>query len=195
MRRNLFILLICLASPANAESWEFNQLNNHLAAFSLGLLAGIGGHELGHIVVAKAGDIDVEFDGLTIVYPNEDLSDRQRLRVASAGFQAQWLISEFALRYRDSYKMTAAGDNFNAGVVWAHLGISVAYLTVLKNNKDGDIEGMSQATGISNDRLALLLAIPASLDAWRLMGKNVPAWVPTVSLGIKSIGIAAIWTF
>ena len=195
MRRCLVILLLFFAGPADADPWRFSQLGDRPGAFSLGLIAGVAGHELGHIVVAKAGGINVEFDGLTIVYPDDDLSDQQQLRVASAGFQAQWIFSEFALRYRDNHEMTPAGDNFNAGLVWAHLGITAAYLTVLKNNNDGDIEGMSQATGISNDQLALMIAIPAALDAWRLMGTNVPSWVPTVSLSIKTIGIVAIWAF
>lgn len=196
MKRNLMILVIYLAScPVNASEWQFGQLTNHQGSFYLGLFTGIAGHELGHITVAEASDINARYDGVTIIYPDENLSDRERLRVASAGFQAQWLISEAALRYRSSHELTSAGNNFNAGLVWAHLGITAAYLTVLKNHEDGDIAGMSRATGISNDRLALMVAIPAALDAWRLMGADVPKWVPAISVGSKGIGIASIWTF
>lgn len=190
-----FILIYCASSSAFSSEWNFSQLNNHQGAFYLGLLTGFAGHELGHFTVAEAEDIKAEFDGVTIVYTNESLSDKERLRVASAGFQAQWLISETALRYRSYHTLTDEGDNFNAGLIWAHLGITAAYLTVLKNHKDGDIEGMSQATGISSDRLALMVAIPAALDAWRLMGSDVPNWVPIISMGSKSLGIAAVWKF
>ena len=196
MKRSLFFILIfCTGSSAFPSEWKFSQLNNHQGAFYLGLLTGFAGHELGHFAVAEVEDVKAEYDGITIVYPDEDLSDREQLRVSSAGFQAQWLISETALRYRSYHTLTEGGDNFNAGLVWAHLGITAAYLTILKNHKDGDIEGMSQATGISNNGLALMVAIPAALDAWRLMGSDVPDWVPIVSVGSKGLGIAAIWNF
>ena len=190
-----FILMYCASNSAFSSEWNLGQLTNHQGAFYLGLLTGFAGHELAHFAVAEAEGIKAEFDGVSIVYPDENLSDKERLRVSSAGFQAQWLISETALRYRSYHTLTDKGDNFNAGLVWAHLGITAAYLTVLKNHKDGDIEGMSQATGISSDRLALMVAIPAALDAWRLMGSDVPDWVPIVSVVSKGLGIAAIWNF
>jgi len=196
MKCSLFLIVIyCASSSASSSEWKFSQLNTHQGAFCLGLLTGFAGHELGHFAVAGAEGTKAEYDGVTIVYPNESLSDKDRLRVASAGFQAQWLISETALRYRSDHSLTDEGDNFNAGLVWAHLGITAAYLTVLRNHKDGDIEGMSLATGISNDHLALMVAIPAALDAWRLMGTGVPGWVPIVSVGSKGLGIGAIWSF
>jgi len=191
----LFILIYCASSSAFSSQWKLAQLNDHQGPFYLGLITGVVGHELGHFAVAGAEGVKAEYDGVTIVYPDENLSDKEKLRVASAGFQAQWLISETALRYRSHHTLTGRGDNFNAGLVWAHLGITAAYLTVLKNHKDGDIEGMSQATGISNTSLALMVAIPAALDAWRLMGADVPDWVPIVSAGSKGIGIAAVWTY
>ena len=196
MKCSIFsILIYCVSSSAFSSEWNFSQLNNHQGAFYLGLLTGLAGHELSHFAVAEAEGTSAEFDGITIVYTNEDLSDQEKLRVSSAGFQAQWLISETALRYRSHHTLTDKGDNFNAGLVWAHLGITAAYLTVLKNHEDGDIEGMSQATGISRNGLALMVAIPAALDAWRLMGSDVPNWVPIISMGSKSLGIAAVWKF
>ena len=84
---------------------------------------------------------------------------------------------------------------FGAGVVCAHLGITLAYLTVLKNNRLGDIVGMSQSTGYTKTQLSLAMAIPGALDAWRLLGNEVPEWVPQVSLASKGIGIARIWTY
>ena len=44
-------------------------------------------------------------------------------------------------------------DNFGAGVICAHLGITQAYMTVLKDHKLGDIACMAQATGRSNNQM------------------------------------------
>ena len=80
-------------------------------------------------------------------------------------------------------------------MVSAHIAITSAYLVYLKDHKQGDIVGMAQATGYSNDRIALVLSIPAALDTWRLFGNQVPEWVPQVSLLGKGLGMAWIWTY
>jgi hypothetical protein len=145
--------------------------------------------------VADAFGFETDRDGLTIIYPGAIMTDAERLQVSSAGFQAQWLVSELALRYRKDRKLTDFSDSYNAGLVGAHLAITAAYMTVLRNHEDGDLQGMSEATGISNDKLAVFVAIPALLDTWRLFGKNVPEWVPSLSVATKGIGVAMIWTF
>jgi hypothetical protein len=191
----LLLLFIFFASQASAEPWQFKQARNNPGAFLSGFLSGYAAHELGHIVVAESKGFDAEFDGVTLVYPQAEMSDAEHLQVASAGLQTQWLVSEAALRYRQRHKLGEFSDSYNAGLVFSHLTITAAYLTVLKDHADGDIEGMSVATGLSNDQLAGLVAIPAILDAWRLFGDKVPEWVPAVSLGSKVIGISAIWTY
>jgi hypothetical protein len=80
-------------------------------------------------------------------------------------------------------------------VVCSYLGVSLAYLTFLKNQDQGDVNGMSHATGLSRDRIALMMAVPAVLDAWRLFGDDVPVWVPTLSVMSKGIGATWIWTY
>jgi hypothetical protein len=184
-----------VTGQAAAEQWEFNRIKKNSWAFLAGFFSGYAAHEMGHIIVADSFGFDYEFDGVTIVYPGAIMTDAERLQVSSAGFQAQWLVSEVALRYRKDRKLTDFGDNYNAGLVGAHLAITAAYMTVLLNHEDGDLQGMSEVTGISNDKLALLVAIPAVLDAWRLFGKDVPKWVPSLSLGAKGIGITMIWTY
>ena len=123
---------------------------------------------------AESLGFDYEFDGLTIVYPESEMTDAEHLQVASSGFQTQWLVSEAALRYRNKRKMSESGDNFNAGLIVSHLTITAAYMTVLMHHEDGDVEGISNATGASNEQIAALLAIPAILDSWRLFGRDVP---------------------
>ena len=190
-----FIIFISASGQALADAWELDRFKNNKGAFLAGFFSGYAAHELGHIMVADAFGFDSEFDGVTIVYPGAIMTEAEQLQVSSAGFQAQWLVSELALRYRKDKKLTNFGDNYNAGLVSAHLAITAAYMTFLLNHENGDLQGMSEASGISNEKLALLIAIPAGLDAWRLFGDDVPDWVPTLSAGTKAIGFIWIWSF
>lgn len=188
-------IFIVMSNCAVAGSWQLSRFKNNKAAFVAGFFSGYAAHELGHFVVADSFGFDAEFDGVTIVYPGAVMTEAEQLKVSSAGFQVQWLVSETALRYREDRKLTDFGDNYNAGLVGAHLAITAAYLTVLLNHEDGDLQGMSKASGISNDKLAVLVAIPALLDTWRLFGNDVPEWVPTLSAGTKGIGLTWVWTY
>ncbi|RJP95707.1 MAG: hypothetical protein C4518_00795 [Desulfobacteraceae bacterium] len=75
-----------------------------------------------------------------------------------------------------------------------HLAATAAYITFLKSHEKGDIVGAAKATGLSTDQVALMAAIPALLDGWRLFAKHPDAWVPVLSAGIKGIGIVVIWS-
>ncbi len=189
------VLTIGCVQPTVAEGdgWFMEQFDRDRKSAILGFLGGVLAHELGHVSVAVAEGTDFEIDGLSIVYPESGLSDRAHLRAASGGFQMQWLATEIAFRYlqdRDSAEANAA-----AGVVLSHLGVTAAYLTFLKNHGNGDIEGMSEASGISNDKIALAVAIPAVLDAWRLFGRRTPGWVSALSASIKGAGIVWVWSY
>ncbi len=188
--------LVCLLPTLSAaDNWSFDELHRDKKSVLFGFLGGLFAHELGHISVATIRGVDFEFDGLSIVYPEANLSDKNRLLVASAGFQVQWLASEIAFHYLEKSKADLAAMNTAAGVILSHLGVTAAYLTFLKNHSQGDIEGMSEATGISNDHLALAVAVPALLDGWRLLGTTTPNWVPQLSVLTKGIGVAWAWTY
>lgn len=192
----LFPVLALLPSlPVAAAPWDHQRVKSHKSSFLLGFLSGYMIHELGHVAVAKSKGYSVELDGPSLVYPDLEKGTSDHLEVATAGFQAQWLASELALRYRETRSLSKRGDQFNAGLVVSHLAISAAYLTALKNHELGDTAGTSQASGLSRDELALLAAIPALLDAWRLFGNDPPKWVPAVSAGSKGVGLVAIWTY
>jgi hypothetical protein len=192
----MVLLLACLVpTSGTADSWSVDELQKDRGRVLFGFLGGLVVHELGHMSVATLRGIDFEFDGLSIVYPESDLSDKDRLLVASAGFQVQWLASEIAFHYLENSNDDVTAMNTAAGVILGHLGITAAYLTFLKNHSQGDIEGMSEVTGISNDQLALAVAIPAILDGWRLFGTTTPRWVPTLSVLTKGIGVAWVWTY
>ena len=151
------------------------------------------GHELGHIGIARSLDIETDYDGVTIVYPGLTRGSKDQLRVASGGFQAQWLLSELAFHYLDQAD-TSTQNDIAAGAVLGHLAITASYLTILKNDEDGDIAGMANALGRNRNDVALLLAIPAIFDAWRLFG-TPPNWVPPISRASKGLGLTWVWSW
>jgi hypothetical protein len=182
--------MLCLAPAAVAgEGWSPAEVSEDWLGFITGMAGSIAAHELGHVLVARTHGYYIEHDGLSLTFTPAFRSRSDHLRVASAGFQGQWLAAEAAF---------AAGDkwgNLGAGLVCGHLATSLAYLAILKNHKRGDTVGMAKASGLSVDQVALLAAIPAVLDSWRLFGRDVPNWVPGLSLGLKGAGIAAVWTY
>jgi hypothetical protein len=191
----LFTFCALLPKQAEAQGWTFPETFPNWGNFALGFVGGIAGHEFGHYLIASSKGYRVHFDSLVLVYSGAELADADQLQVASAGFQAQWLMTELVLRDRNGKESKSAPGDFGAGVVCSHLGITFAYLTFLKNHKQGDITGMAEATGLSNNLLAATVAIPAALDAWRLFGNQVPGWVPHVSLLGKGLGMTWVWTY
>ena len=203
MRKNIGFLLaswglcilVVLPASANAEGWSLDETGSRWQQFAFGFASGIVGHEAGHMLVATSKGYLVRYDGLSITYPGAKMSPASHLQLASAGFQSQWVMSELELRDQNGREHRKPPSDFAAGVVCSYLGVSLAYLTFLKNQNQGDVKGMSDATGLSRDRIALMLAIPAVLDTWRLFGDDVPQWVPTLSVMSKGIGAAWIWTY
>ena len=190
-------LFIHTLIPINsrAEGWTLDTERTELGKFALGFVAGVVAHEAGHYAVATSKGYKVGNDGLSIVYPGAVFTDQDHLQVASAGFQTQWLLAELILRNRNGKEMKEPPGDFGAGVVCSHLAITAAYLVYLKDHRLGDIAGMADATGYSNNQIALALAVPGALDAWRLFGNRVPKWVPQLSLLGKGMGMAWIWTY
>ena len=191
----LLCLLVMLPVCANGEGWTLDETGSGWQQFAFGFASGIVGHEVGHIVVATAKGYRVSHDGLSIIYPGAKMSPASHLQLASAGFQTQWVLSELVLRDQGGHEHKKPPSDFGAGVVCSYLGVSMAYLTFLKNQQQGDVRGMSEATGYSRGRIGLMLAIPAVLDTWRLFGDDVPQWVPAVSVMSKGVGAAWIWTY
>jgi hypothetical protein len=195
MARLCMIALPCIATNAFAEGVDIDILKTNWGVTLGGAAATIAIHELGHFVVAGIEDADAYFDGLTVKYRDYDGSDRQNLRLSSAGYQAQWLASEYAFKQLDQPSLNQKQKAWNAGLILGHIGITVAYLTFLKDEENGDVSGISEATGLSTGEVIALLTIPAVLDSWRLFGKNSPKWAGWTSKGFKAVGITAVWTF
>jgi len=190
-----FAAVLMLAIGAAAQAWVPGETTLHRPARWLeGVATGVAVHELGHVLTAKATGHGVALDGASIVY-TDTLSPADHLALASAGFQAQWLLSETLLSEHEMIDPNGRLSEFKTGMVCGHLIITTAYLVALRNHPQGDIPGMSQASGVSRDKLMLYVAVPAALDTWRLLGKNVPNWVPRLSMTMKGIGIYGAWGF
>ncbi|HOF87700.1 MAG TPA: hypothetical protein PLZ36_06295 [Armatimonadota bacterium] len=194
--RTVLVMLcgIMLPALAFAQAWDMRETRTRPLPFLEGVLAGIVAHEIGHGLVATAKGYDLGVRGLSIVYPDAAMSRSDHLELASAGIQAQWLLSEAILRGYEAHPAEALSQ-YRAGMVMSHIAITAAYLTFLKDHPDGDLVGMAEATGLSTDTLAAAVLLPAVLDYWRLTGKDVPRWVPAVSAGYKGAGLAVIWAY
>ena len=184
------IALLCLApAPVRAENWSPSDLSSGWPRFLVGMAGCVAAHESGHALVALSSGYSVGHAGPSLTYQPAFRSRSDQLRVASAGFQTQWLASEIAFATMDK------GGNLAAGFVAGHLATSLAYLVVLKNQPRGDTVGMAHASGLSVNQVASILALPALLDGWRLFGRDVPRWVPALSLALKGTEISAAWAF
>jgi len=193
-RRRTGILLLLIAAallPARARSWEGASDAKGWGATAAGFAAGLAFHETGHLLLAKSLGVETQWHGLSITYPDPDITEREHFRVASAGIQAQWIASEAAF-------LAGAGkkdENFLAGVVLSHLVTTAAYLTVLKDHNEGDLRGMEDASGIHRDKIAAYIALPLLLDTWRLYNPDAPKWTAYLSAGWKGYGIGYVWNW
>jgi hypothetical protein len=193
--RGIVFAAALLPACSWGQGWTFSESVPGWESFTLGVASGIALHEAGHFVVATSKGYRVSHDGLSITYPGANFTRSGQLQLASAGFQTQWVLSELVLRDRDGREHVKPPSDFGAGVVFSYIGVSAAYLTFLKNQYNGDVYGMSRASTYSHDRIALMMAVPAVLDAWRLFGNDVPQWVPALSVASKGIGAAWIWSY
>ncbi len=150
-------------------------------------------HELGHVLTGSAYGGNPQLNRGSIVYPHAYFSPRQSVRVSSAGFQMQWLLSEMA--FADLNEPQSEQHRRAQGVIAMHIAISAAYLMTLKDMPTSDIYALSQTTHRSRNALAWWVAVPALLDTYRLLASDVPAWVPYLSIGMKTAEASYIWLY
>ncbi len=195
----LFCLLFSSQLWANDEQFdEANQKTSshvfHHVDFWVGAVGGLLVHELGHVVVGMSYGGNPQLSHGSIVYPNSSFSRKASMRVSSAGFQAQWLLTEIsfaALKHHNNELY----HRYYQGAIAMHLAISTTYLLRLKDMPTSDIYTASQTSHVSRNALAWAIFLPAALDAYRLMGNDVPDWVSHVSLGIKAAEVGYMWQF
>ena len=186
--------LLLLPAYALSEESQTHEQPWQNIEFWQGAAGGLLFHELGHVVTALSYGGKPQLNRGSIVYPGSHFSQRQQLHLSSAGFQAQWLLSEMAFHALEHDEASPNQQRYK-GAISMHLAISAFYLTGMKDMPTSDIYAISNATGISRNHLAWITFLPAALDAYRLLGNDVPTWVGHLSLGIKMSEIGYVWLF
>lgn len=180
MKLYIALALILIATHVYADN----------GSFLAGMATTVAIHESGHLIMATAQGTTVKIKGASITYVG-NMSNAEHLRLATAGFQAQWLLTETLLEINKDKKL----NDYERGIIAGHIAITAAYLTVLINHPEGDIRGIKNSTGMNNLTTAAIIALPAVLDYWQVFGNNCPKWVPLLSSGSKSIGVIAVWSY
>lgn len=178
---------------AAATASEDIELDN--SSFWLGFVGGIVTHDLGHVAMAAAHGQRAKLHAGSIIYPNKAFSPPEAVRVSTAGFQTQWLFSEWSFYALKQEQPSLLDQQHYLGLISAHLAISFAYMAVLKDEPTSDIYAVSTTTGRSRNSLALMALLPALLDTYRLFGTDVPSWVDAASIAVKTGEVGLIWTF
>ncbi|HID36457.1 MAG TPA: hypothetical protein EYP39_03640 [Ghiorsea sp.] len=187
--------LLALLFPTLIFASNANKIELGSSAFWTGFAGGIIAHELGHIAVASAYGQKARLHAGSVIYPNSSFSPQESLRVSTAGFQTQWLFSEWSFYQLDKEEETILRQQHYVGLITSHIAISLVYMAGLKDEPTSDIYAASITSGRSRDELAWMALAPALLDTYRLFGHDVPAWVDYMSIGLKTAEIGFIWTF
>jgi len=164
------------------------------SSFWTGFMGGLALHEAGHFATAASFGQHAQFNRGSVVYPQSSFSSKQALLVSTAGFQTQWLYSEWSFYELDKADTMWLDEQHYVGLITAHIATSLAYLAGLKDAPTSDIYTAAQVAGRSRNQLAVMAAVPALLDAYRLWG-DAPDWVDHLSMGLKVSEVGLIWTF
>jgi hypothetical protein len=191
-------LLLLLLMPCSVAAEDSHSTNQHAIAwdssFWQGFAGGMIAHELGHVAMAASFGQSSRLHAGSIIYPDSRFTVSEALRVSTAGFQTQWLLSEYAFNALDTSEDTLLDKQHYIGLITSHIAISLAYLAVLKDEPTSDIYNAAAVSGKSRNTLMWAALTPALLDAYRLWG-DAPQWVDYLSIGIKAGEIGWIWTF
>ncbi len=187
-------ILILLLLPWSSHAADVTHPIAWDSSFWTGFAGGIITHELGHVTMAASVGQSSRLQSGSVVYPNSNFSAKEALRVSTAGFQVQWLLSEWAFYALENPKETVWDEQHYVGLITAHITISLAYLAGLKEQPTSDIYNAAAVSGRSRSQLMAAALAPALLDAYRLWG-NAPAWVDKLAIGLKAGEIGLIWTF
>lgn len=187
-------ILILLLLPWSSHAADVTHPIAWDSSFWTGFAGGIITHELGHVTMASSVGQSSRLQSGSVVYPNSSFSAKEALRVSTAGFQTQWLLSEWAFYELENPEETVWDEQHYAGLITAHITISLAYLAGLKEQPTSDIYNAAAVSGRSRNQLMVAALAPTLLDAYRLWG-DAPAWVDKLSIGLKAGEIGLIWTF
>ncbi len=115
--------------------------------------------------------------------------------ITSAGFLTQAVINEIILTHDP--KIRYHYKPFQKGMLLFNTSLSFGYAIanwLRIEPPAGDIQGMSSASGLKGDLVALLVIIPAALDLYRYLHPEAK-WVPWVSRVSKASLFGIAFTF
>lgn len=160
--------------------------------FLAGAAVGLGAHESGHLLFdaifdAHPGVKRVSFHGIPFFAITHDpgLSPRREFVIDSAGFWVQHAGNEILLTRHPRFRQT--GSAFAKGLFTFNVLTSVAYSTAgfLRTGPvERDTRGMADALRWKEPALAVLLLVPAVLDAVRYFHPDAK-WAVWGSRGVK----------
>jgi len=191
-----FMFSYLLTLPTQASAFDTAPIELHNSAFWTGFAGGIIAHELGHVALASAYGQRAQLHAGSIVYPGSNFSQKELLRVSTAGYQTQWLLSEWSFASLNTENDEALLEKqHHIGIITSHLAITFAYAAGLKDYTTSDVYAASEVSGRSSNQLMAMALLPALIDTYRLFGEDVPEWVGKVSMAIKASEIGLIWSF
>jgi hypothetical protein len=200
------LLLMCVIvalgsvpSRAQAQEQDGEARVNRTAAVSLflaGAGAGLAAHEGGHLLFAAIFDADprlrhVEFHGIPFFAITHDagLSRRREFTIASAGFWAQHVGSEWLLTARPRLRRERAP--LAKGLLGFNILASVAYAGAAfarTGPEERDTRGIARGARLGERWVGAIVLAPAVLDGWRYLDPDA-RWAVWTSRAVKMAGV------
>jgi hypothetical protein len=198
-RLSVLALALALSGPAAAaQDAPPAGTSASLGRFVGGALAGLGAHELGHLLFDVVFDADpgiekVTFKGLPFfaITHRADVTPRQEYVISSAGFWVQHATSEWILSAEPALRHTAG--SFRKGVLAFNVGASAVYATAAfarAGPAERDTRSMAASLGIDERWVGAMILVPAVLDVVRYF-KPDARWAAWSSRGAK-IGLVLL---
>lgn len=160
--------------------------------------AGLGVHELGHVISSAAFGAHPRVTGTTgglvpfFAIRHDPVSRRQEFVISSSGFWMQHLGSELILVRAPDLRRRSAP--FEKGLLAFNLGTSAVYAAAAfarRGPDERDTRGMAVSLGsdgVAEPVIGALVLGPAVLDGYRYLRPN-QAWAKWASRGLKVLGV------
>ena len=188
------------------------------AAFVAGVLTGLAGHELGHMLSdlaygnrpALRGELEFGFIPFVFVDPRINCSAdpcvgwdgkpfrggrRGKFAVQTIGFNVQNLGSEVVLTHASDLRRRRAP--FRKGLLAFNALTSLAYAAsaiARVEPEHGDVHNNARLRHVNRDLFAAMVLLPAALDLYRYFRPG-SRWAPSVSRGSKAAFLGLVLTF
>jgi hypothetical protein len=191
----LAALVLALSLPgqaALAQEAPRDGTGESLGRVLGGALAGLGAHEMGHLLFDVVFDADpgiekITFKGLPFfaITHRPDVTPRQEYVISSAGFWMQHATSEWMLSAEPDLRHTSA--SFRKGVLAFNVGASAVYAAAAfarAGPAERDTRSMAASLGIDERWVGVMILVPAVLDVVRYFRPDA-RWAAWSSRGAK----------